>query len=93
MATFSTSPVYRVNWLRAKARVERWSEESKFVPNEMRWTFNFYRKRRQEWEERARKSEEAGRIGHACYAWEQEDMWDQLAQDAKESFRTIIDIT
>jgi hypothetical protein len=65
----------------------------KDVEEEMGWTLNFHQKRRQQWEERAMKSEEAGKIGHACYAWEQEHMWDQFAQDAKESFRTIINVT
>jgi hypothetical protein len=30
--------VYRVNWLRAKARYDWWSEEHILIPNEMNWT-------------------------------------------------------
>ena len=29
--------VYRVNWLRAKAWMDRWQEEVTLVQNEMRW--------------------------------------------------------
>jgi len=29
--------VYRVNWLRAKARMDRWQEEVTLVQNETRW--------------------------------------------------------
>jgi hypothetical protein len=67
--------------------VERWEEELTLVQHEMVWTHNFYRKRKEEWGERARKSEESGELGHFCYAREQEHMWDQFRTDAKQSFR------
>jgi hypothetical protein len=30
--------VYRVNWLRARARHARWEEELQLIPKEMEWT-------------------------------------------------------
>ncbi len=38
--SYSTNPilVYRVSWLRAKARFSRWSEELQLVESEMKWT-------------------------------------------------------
>jgi hypothetical protein len=70
--------------------VERWEEEETLVQHEMSWTVAFYQKRRNEWAERARKSEQARELGHACYAWEQEQMWDQFAAHAQESFRPFV---
>jgi hypothetical protein len=58
----------------------------------MLWTHNFYKKRRQEWADRAKASEEGGELGHACYAHEQKSMWHQFATDAEESFRMVINI-
>ena len=34
--------VYRVNWLRAKARFDRWDEEDEIVRSEMRWTLLYF---------------------------------------------------
>ena len=34
--------VYRVNWLRARSRFDRWREEYKLLRSEMDWILNFF---------------------------------------------------
>ncbi len=41
--------VYRINWLQAKARVTRWEEEARLVPNEMSWTVNWLLNKAKKW--------------------------------------------
>jgi hypothetical protein len=65
------SAVFRVNYLRAKARYDRWLEESKLVPREMRWTMMYFIKRAERWE----KLREASSGGKRCYASRQAAMW------------------
>jgi hypothetical protein len=72
--------------------VSRWKEELILVEHEMLWTIKFYNKRKQEWENRAKQSEERGEWGHACYAHEQKSIWDQFGTDAQSSFRMVVDI-
>jgi hypothetical protein len=78
--------VYRVNWLRAKARCTRWYEEHIMVKTEMGNTLRFYRKRASEWDKRAEKSDSQGLMGHACYARRQTSMWRALAARADSAF-------
>jgi len=69
--------VYRVNWLRAKAWMDRWQEEVTLVQNETRWMHLWLDYHRNIWEERATESEQKGLKGHACYAWKQVWMWQE----------------
>jgi len=78
--------VYRVNWLRAKAWFDRWEEEVKLVENEMRWTVLWFEHHGKLWKERAMKSKQDGKNGHACYAWKQVKMWKRMADNAGETF-------
>src|SRR5882724_9091461 len=71
--------VYRVNWLRAKAQMDRWQEEVTLVQNETRWMHLWLDYHRNIWEERATESEQKGLKGHACYAWKQVWMWERMA--------------
>lgn len=41
--------VYRVHWLKAKARRDRWREEQILVASEMEWTEQFFRYRASRW--------------------------------------------
>ncbi|KAJ7315613.1 hypothetical protein DFH08DRAFT_661636, partial [Mycena albidolilacea] len=43
--------IYRVNWLRAKARVARWTEEKNIIAHEMRWTVNSFKYFSETWRE------------------------------------------
>jgi hypothetical protein len=81
--------VYRVNWLRAKARKERWEEEMELVVSEMGWTTNCFKRYEGIWKQRA---EEATRPGHIAYAWKQSSTWGKWARTAEETFRALKDI-
>jgi hypothetical protein len=48
-------PVYRVHWLKAKARRDRWREEQILVASEMEWTELFFRHRASRWKALATK--------------------------------------
>jgi hypothetical protein len=78
--------VYRVNWLRAKARFNRWEEESEMVKNEMTWTVLWFENQRKRWQDRAEKSMERQQSGHACYAWKQVEMWKVFRREAESTF-------
>ena len=60
--------VYRVNWLRAKARKERWEEEIELVRSEMDWTLNCFQHHEKEWKQRAKEAKSPGCV---AYAWRQ----------------------
>ena len=47
--------VYRVSWLRAKARCDWWDEELRLVELEMGWTVNWFKQREKQWMERLRQ--------------------------------------
>lgn len=76
--------VYRVNWLRAKARYDRWSEEHTLIPNEMNWTRLFFINKAKEWA-RLRDSV-PDKPGHTCFAEGQISMWKELAFQATKEF-------
>lgn len=70
-------PVYRVNWLRAKARRDRWAEELELTRSEMTWTGLFYQHCRKVWEARAEKERsENSKLGF--YALKQAKNWGLL---------------
>ncbi|KAG0697969.1 hypothetical protein DFH29DRAFT_878331 [Suillus ampliporus] len=56
---------YRVNWLKAKARYNRWSEELKLVQHEMFWTISWFRTQEERWRVRA---DESIKNGNRAYA-------------------------
>jgi hypothetical protein len=78
--------VYRVNWLRAKARFNRWDEELTIVRNEMVWIVEFFRHQKAKWEERAEKGKEQGKHGHAAYASKVAVMWQNFMDEGKHAF-------
>ncbi len=73
--------VYRVNWLRAKARHDRWVEEISMLKSEMGWTINYFDHEKKVWGKRAEQS--GGKEGHVAYALKQSVMWDRFGQDAR----------
>jgi len=75
--------VYRVNWLRAKARKERWEEEFELVKKEMEWTVNCFRYKERTWKEIA---ESEGQEGHRAYGWKQSSIWRRQASLAAATF-------
>jgi hypothetical protein len=44
--------VYRVHWLKAKARRDRWAEEATLLVHEMDWIVAFFEHRASEWRRR-----------------------------------------
>ena len=52
----SAMAVYRVHWLKAKSRRDRWREERIILESEMQWTELFYRHRASRWKALAAES-------------------------------------
>ena len=75
--------VYQVNFLRAKARYDRWDEELKIVQHKMQWCVLYFEHKMQEWGERAWVA-----IGEGlrAYAHKQVALWDAFAIDGKHHF-------
>jgi hypothetical protein len=79
----TTCAVYRVNFLRAKARYDRWDEELKIVQHEMQWCVLYFEHQMQVWGERAQV---ATREGPRAYAYKQVAMWHNFAIDGQNRF-------
>lgn len=75
-----------MNWLRGKARFDRWREEHITVRDEMGNTIRWYERMKRQWERRERESISAKHMGHACYAARKADMWQKLANHARKQF-------
>src|SRR5882724_5255925 len=82
--------VYRVNWLRAKAWMDRWQEEVTLVQNETMWMHLWLVYHRNIWEGRATKSEQESLKGHACYAWKQVWMWARMSNESIDVYSSIM---
>lgn len=68
----TSPPVRRVNWIRARSRMDRWTEEVLLLESEMAWYVNFmsfHQSRSENW---ARL--ELG-DGHKAFALRDADMW------------------
>ena len=63
-----------MNWLRAKARYDRWDEDLVTIRHEMGWTVRYFRHQSGKWEKRGMASSEVGKEGHA--ALREEASWD-----------------
>ncbi|KAI6007908.1 hypothetical protein EDC04DRAFT_2907519 [Pisolithus marmoratus] len=56
---------YRINWLKARARRDRWKEEVSLVRHEMLWTGLWFEYHKKMWEQRALQSTEPGKEAYA----------------------------
>src|SRR5882762_8397003 len=56
LSTHGNMAVYRVHWLKAKSRRDRWREEELLLTSEMEWTELFFRHRASRWKNLAAKS-------------------------------------
>jgi hypothetical protein len=90
--TYWTNLVYRVHWLRAKAKFDRAKEETTILQYEMDWTVRFFQKQAEIWQGRKGKLEEfaAGRRGPVCYALRQAVMWKIFAERASSTFSKLL---
>ncbi|KAF5319975.1 hypothetical protein D9611_011068 [Ephemerocybe angulata] len=76
--------VYRVSWIRAKSRADRWSEELTILKSEMEWFVRFTEYRRLKatnWAELSTTE------GARSYAFRQADLWKRIGADAIIKFR------
>ena len=90
----SLSTVYRVHWLKAKARRDRWTEEFNLLSSEMDWTVSYYQYQASCWQQRADvirqgddicpddNSDDRSKRGKICYAMKQKRMWNTMAERA-----------
>ena len=82
--------VYRVNWLRAKARCDRWSEELQIVRHEMRWTILWFEHQMKEWKDRLDGSMKESKQGHIAYAEKQVAMWKMFIREGERGFKGMV---
>jgi hypothetical protein len=77
----------RVNWLRARARYQRWEEEQKIVENEMKWTIAWFFSQEEKWKKRADWAKTEKLEGHKCYAEKQVYIWEKMKEKCKKEWR------
>lgn len=82
--------VYRVNWLKAKARVDRWEEEFILVKNEMQWTILWFRHHANLWKERSERNDGNLPMGHKAYAVKQQKLYNAFAEKSFDKFSMYI---
>ncbi|KAI0245105.1 hypothetical protein BJV78DRAFT_1141358, partial [Lactifluus subvellereus] len=83
---------YRVSWLRAKARVSRWSEEFQLVGLEMEWTVKWFQWKEEEWRKRLGNVEDEERPPRVdCYCHKQMALWGSLAEQAETKLSSLLD--
>jgi hypothetical protein len=88
--TLDSFLVYRVNWLRAKARVDRWQEELILVKHEMRWTILWFQYQANLWRERSERVDDLLPTGHTSYAKKQQKLWKAFEQKSSERFALYV---
>jgi hypothetical protein len=84
------SSVYRVHWLKAKARYDRWNEEVILIPHEMVWTTTYFNRQSALWQRRAETAQLENLFGHSAYALRQKSIWEKFSSQAKISFSNFI---
>src|SRR3977135_2935338 len=83
--------VYRISWLRAKARYTRWKEEHMLVRNEMTWTIKWFEHHCKLWEGRFTDiddEESSDRL--RCYALKQARLWKSLGECSRDLFNRSV---
>ncbi|KAI6094077.1 hypothetical protein EV401DRAFT_1896503 [Pisolithus croceorrhizus] len=75
---------YRINWLKARARRDRWKEEVTLVRHEMLWTCLWFEYHKDMWEKRALESTKPGK---EAYAKKQMGLWNDFAKKARLMFQ------
>jgi hypothetical protein len=79
---------YQINWLRTKARFNRYNEELCTVKDEMCWTLLYFETQRSTWTDRASRSE--NHLGHKAYALKQAAMWEKFGIEGNKAFKKLI---
>lgn len=73
--------MYRVRWLRARSRVDRWQEEVAFITSEMIWYVNFMAHQEGQAMKRATRGG-----GLSAFELRQADMWRRYGLQGKIAF-------
>jgi hypothetical protein len=81
---------YRINWLRSKARFDRYSEELHIVKAEMSWMLLYLETQQTTWKDRALASTGVERLGHKAYGFKQADMWKRIGIEARKAFTGLM---
>ncbi|KAF7984920.1 hypothetical protein HWV62_9821 [Athelia sp. TMB] len=79
-----TEEFYRVSWLRAKARMDRWWEEGVIVSHEMLFVILFHKQEAEVWRSWAEQTE--GSEGSSAFAFAKMEVAERRAADAEKSF-------
>jgi len=87
--------VYKVNWLRASARSQRWDEEVILLECEMKWTTEYFKFQKGKWEKWGEEREmdvddSLLNEGLKSYAYKQADTWSRLESNAVEAFESSL---
>ncbi|KAK7678330.1 hypothetical protein QCA50_018678 [Cerrena zonata] len=77
--------MFRVNWLRAKSRRDRWAEEKVLLQSELTWTHRFFTHRAEQWTKRSMHTTP----GHSCHASRQANTWRNFAREANRALRVV----
>ncbi|KAJ2920505.1 hypothetical protein H1R20_g16590, partial [Candolleomyces eurysporus] len=72
--------LYRISWLRAKARKNRWEEECKLLESEIGWAANFFKFKADQWE----MLSATDNAGKQAYALAQKAIWSLLYAEAND---------
>jgi hypothetical protein len=92
--------VYRIHWLKAKARRDRWAEEQTLLTSEMDWAIAFFRTQARRWQDRQNgvnttsEQNDGTSIhplsrGQICYTYRQEAIWLKFAEVATDKFNKV----
>jgi len=82
--------VYRVHWLRAKARHDRSWEELILIRHEMTWTIEYFNYQLLRWSHHYEAINTIMQPGHAAYAVRLMQMWLAFADHAKATFQPLL---
>ncbi|KAK7685247.1 hypothetical protein QCA50_011610 [Cerrena zonata] len=77
--------MYRVNWLRAKSRRDRWAEEKTLLQSELECTHRYFLYHMEQWKTRSLNTT----AGFECYALQQAYMWHNFARQAEGALNVI----
>jgi len=82
----SVPAVYRVQWLRARARYDRWAEEEISLAREMKMVVQYFASMTKKWTVLRDGVDEVSNPGHRCYAAKQSHMWATFGHQASVAF-------
>jgi hypothetical protein len=77
--------VYRVNWLKARAKKNRWAEELVLTRNEMEWATRFFYFKSRQWAGWI-ENVDGPSTGQRAYADKQMAMWQNMGEEAYRQF-------